>query len=56
MMKKKESESGKVVCTNKKAYHDFTIEQVIEAGMVLNGPEIKSLRAGRANLPGLESQ
>ena len=50
MMKKKERESGKVVCTNKKAYHDFTVEQVIEAGMVLNGPEIKSLRAGRANL------
>jgi len=39
-----------VVCTNKKAYHDFTIEQVIEAGMVLTGPEIKSLRAGKANL------
>ncbi|MFH7326192.1 SsrA-binding protein SmpB [Desulfurivibrio sp. C05AmB] len=46
----KSRESGKVVCTNKKAYHDFTIEQVIEAGMVLNGPEIKSLRAGKANL------
>ena len=39
-----------MVCTNKKAYHDFTIEQVIEAGMVLTGPEIKSLRAGKANL------
>lgn len=47
---KKATESGKVVCTNKKAYHDFTIEQVIEAGMVLTGPEIKSLRAGKANL------
>lgn len=39
-----------MVCTNKKAYHDFTIEQVLEAGMMLNGPEIKSLRAGKANL------
>lgn len=47
---KKATETGKVVCTNKKAYHDFTIEQVIEAGMVLTGPEIKSLRAGKANL------
>lgn len=42
--------SGKVVCTNKKAYHDYTIESTIEVGMVLLGPEVKSLRAGRANL------
>jgi SsrA-binding protein len=41
---------GKIVCQNKKAYHDYHIEQKIEAGMVLNGPEVKSLRAGRANL------
>lgn len=42
--------SDKVVCTNKKAYHDYHIESIIEAGMVLIGPEVKSLRAGRANL------
>ncbi|MEW6595216.1 MAG: SsrA-binding protein SmpB [Thermodesulfobacteriota bacterium] len=42
--------SGKVVCTNKKAYHDYTIEQVFETGMVLTGGEVKSLRAGKANL------
>ncbi len=42
--------SGKVVCTNKKAYHNYHIDEVIEAGMVLLGPEMKSLRAGRANL------
>ncbi len=42
--------SGRIVCTNKKAYHDYTIDSVLEAGMVLNGPEIKSLRAGKANL------
>ena len=42
--------SGKVVCTNKKAYHDYTIEQVLETGMVLTGAEVKSLRAGKANL------
>ena len=41
---------GKIVCQNKKAYHNYHIEQKIEAGMVLNGPEVKSLRAGRANL------
>ncbi len=40
----------KIVCTNKKAYHDYTIEQTIEAGMVLKGSEVKSLRAGKANL------
>lgn len=42
--------SGKVIATNKKAYHDFQIEEVIEAGIVLVGAEVKSLRAGRANL------
>lgn len=48
-MKKKEP-GIKVVCTNKKARHDYTIEQEFEAGMVLSGPEVKSLRAGKANL------
>lgn len=42
--------SKRVVCTNKKAYHDYTVESVIEVGMVLTGPEVKSLRGGRANL------
>ena len=42
--------AGKIVCQNKKAYHDYHIDQKIEAGMVLNGPEVKSLRAGKANL------
>ena len=42
--------SKKVVCTNKKAFHDYTIESTIEVGIVLTGPEVKSLRAGRANL------
>ena len=40
----------KIVATNKKAYHDFHIEKEIEAGIVLVGPEVKSLRAGRVNL------
>lgn len=42
--------SEKIVCKNKKAYHDYTIDSVLEAGLVLKGPEVKSLRAGRANL------
>ncbi len=40
----------KIVCTNKKAFHDYSIESTIEAGIVLTGPEVKSLRAGRANM------
>jgi SsrA-binding protein len=42
--------SKKIVCQNKKAYHDFFIDESIEAGMVLLGPEVKSLRDGRASL------
>lgn len=40
----------KVVCQNKKARYDYEIIEVIEAGMVLLGTEVKSLRQGRANL------
>lgn len=40
----------KIVCRNKKASFDYFIEETIEAGMVLMGPEVKSLRGGRANL------
>ncbi len=40
----------KIVCRNKKAFHDYAIESTLEAGMVLSGPEVKSLRAGKANL------
>ncbi len=40
----------KVVANNKKAYHDYHIDSKLEAGMVLSGPEVKSLRGGRANL------
>ncbi len=46
----KKKTTGRIVCKNKKAYHDYTIEAKMEAGMVLTGPEVKSLRAGRANL------
>jgi SsrA-binding protein len=40
----------KVVATNRKARHDYHIEDVLEAGIVLRGTEVKSLRAGRASL------
>jgi SsrA-binding protein len=44
-------ESGrKLIAQNKKARHDFAIEDVYEAGLVLQGTEVKSLRAGRASL------
>jgi SsrA-binding protein len=42
--------SGKVIAQNKKAYHDYFIEETYEAGIVLQGTEIKSVRAGRVNL------
>jgi SsrA-binding protein len=40
----------RVVAQNKKARHDFLIEDTYEAGLVLTGTEVKSLRAGRASL------
>src|SRR5687767_15941449 len=40
----------KVVASNRKARHDYTILDTFEAGMALTGTEVKSLRAGRANL------
>jgi len=48
--KKKQDPPGKVVCTNRKAHHNYFIESTVEAGMMLEGPEVKSLREGRANL------
>ena len=40
----------KTVATNRKAYHNYHIQESIEAGMVLTGTEIKSIRAGRVSL------
>jgi len=40
----------KTITVNRKAYHDYFIEDSIEAGIVLTGTEIKSIRAGRVNL------
>lgn len=40
----------KIVCTNRKARHDYEILENMEAGIVLKGTEVKSLRAGNAHL------
>lgn len=39
-----------IVCQNKKAYHDYHIEETVEAGIALLGTEVKSLREGKGNL------
>jgi SsrA-binding protein len=40
----------KIIANNRRARHDYTIEDTVEAGLVLTGTEVKSLRAGRATL------
>ena len=42
--------STKTIATNKKAYHDYFVEETFEAGIELKGSEVKSLRNGRVNL------
>jgi len=46
----KRSAGVMVACTNKKARRDYHIEETMEAGIVLRGSEVKSLRDGKANL------
>jgi len=46
----KNNSSIKIVCENRKARHDFFIHETFEAGIALVGTEVKSLRAGKANL------
>jgi SsrA-binding protein len=40
----------KVITVNRKAYHDYTVERTVEAGIALVGTEIKSIRDGKVNL------
>ncbi|MGL4463445.1 MAG: SsrA-binding protein SmpB [Planctomycetia bacterium] len=51
-MADKKTEPGieKVICRNRKALHEYEIFDTIEAGIVLTGTEVKSLRAGKAHL------
>ena len=46
----KTKEGVKLIAQNKKAYHDFFINEIYQAGMELIGTEVKSLRGGRCNL------
>jgi SsrA-binding protein len=46
----KSPQGRKLVASNRRARHDYTIEDVFEAGIMLTGTEVKSLRAGRATL------
>jgi len=41
---------GETIARNKKAFHDYFIEEKFEAGIVLQGSEVKGIRAGRVNL------
>lgn len=43
-------EAMKLIANNKKAYHDFFIDEVYEAGMVLHGTEVKSIRMGKCSI------
>ena len=47
---KKPGDAKKIVAQNKKARHEYFIEQTIEAGIVLSGTEVKSIRLGKSNL------
>ncbi len=49
-MIKKDKEAIKIICQNKKARHEYELGDRYEAGLVLTGTEVKSLRLGKANL------
>ncbi len=46
------SEHSYVVATNRQAYHDYFVDETLEAGIVLTGTEVKSIREGKVNLRG----
>ena len=50
MVQQRKEKNEKAVATNRKAYHDYFIEEKFEAGIMLQGTEVKSLREGRVNL------
>lgn len=43
-------EAMKLVCNNKKAYHDYFVEEKFEAGIALHGTEVKSMRLGKCSI------
>jgi len=48
--KKKDSTNGKLIADNRKARHNYEFVETLEAGLVLTGTEVKSLRNGKANI------
>ena len=46
------SEHSYVVATNRQAYHDYFVDETVEAGIILTGTEVKSIREGKVNLRG----
>lgn len=46
------SEHGHVITVNRQAYHDYFVDETVEAGIVLTGTEVKSIREGKVNLRG----
>ncbi len=50
MVEQQKGRKERVVAQNRKARHDYHIEETYEAGLVLKGTEVKSLRAGKVNL------
>lgn len=46
----KESSGNKLIANNKKAYYDYFIDEKYEAGLVLHGTEVKSLRQGKCSI------
>ena len=49
-MAEKKNTAGRQIAQNRKAYHDYFVEETYEAGIALYGTEVKSLRAGTVNL------
>ena len=50
MMARSQGEGNKTVARNKKALHEYHVVEQYEAGIVLTGPEVKSVRAGKVSL------
>jgi SsrA-binding protein len=48
--KKNEDDGLKVICRNKRAFHEYEVSDSLECGLVLTGTEVKSLRDGHASL------
>ena len=49
-MSKDSKQSSRTIAQNRKARHDYLIEETLEAGLALTGSEVKSLRAGRVSI------